>query len=112
MIYMIGGTIVGIVLGLLVFQFVPQKSLGWAVLALGAIALTFIIPVLVSILFPFDVSFVPVLSMPFGLAGLIAGIGSALKGYRPWQVWFGLAFGAIPILFWFLFAIGELLYPH
>ena len=112
MIQMIGGTIIGIIIGLLVLRFVPQKSLGWVVTGLGALALIFIIPGLIAILFPFEAMFNPAFTIPFGIAALVAGIGALQKHNRPWQVWLGLGLGAIPVLFWIAFIIAEILYPH
>lgn len=112
MIYMIGGTIVGIILGVLVVRFAPQNVLGWVVLGLGAVALAFIIPGLVAILIPGDAMFSPAVTIPLGVGCVVSGIGAVRKNYRTWQVWLGLGLGAIPILFWVAFAIGEILYPH
>jgi hypothetical protein len=112
MIFMIGGTIVGILLGILVVRFVPENVLGWVVVALGAVALIFIIPGLIAILIPGDAMFSPAVTIPLGVGCLVSGIGAVCKNHRTWQVWLGLGFGAIPILFWISFAIGELLYPH
>ncbi len=112
MFFMIGGTLLGLVLGLLLIWLVPQKALGWLVLVCGALATVFITPVLVSILFPFDVAFTPIISVPLALASLIPGLALATKHYRPWQVWLGLGLAAIPLIFWIIFAIGEILYPH
>lgn len=110
--FMIGGTILGILFGLLTPRFVSQKTLGWLVLGLGAVALALIIPVFISILIPFDLGFFPVLTLPLGIVCLISGSGSIRNSYRPWQVLLGMGLGAIPILFWIVFGIGELLYPH
>jgi hypothetical protein len=112
MAFMIIGLVVGIVLGLLLVRFVPLKALGWVVLGLGAAALVFIIPVLVSIFIPNDNMFSAIFTIPLGAACVISGIGALRKNYRTWQVWLGLALGAIPIVFWIVFGIGELVYPH
>ena len=112
MAFMIGGLFVGVILGLLLARFVPPKTLGWIVLGLGAAALVFIIPVLVSILIPGDTMFSAVFTVPLGAACVISGIGALRKNYRAWQVWLGLGLGAIPIVFWIVFGIGELVYPH
>ncbi len=112
MIYMIGGTIVGIILGLLVAWFVPQNLLGWVVLGLGAVALAFIIPGLVAILIPGDAMFSPAVTIPLGVGCVVSGIGAVRKNYHPWQVWLGLGLGTIPVLFWIVFAISEILFPH
>lgn len=110
MAFMIIGLIVGIILGLLFTRFVPLKALGWVVLGLGAAALAFIIPVLVSIVIPGDPKFTAVSSIPLGIACIISGIGALRKNYRTWQVWLGLGLAAIPILFWIAFGIGQLIY--
>jgi hypothetical protein len=112
MIFMIGGTLVGILLGWLIVKFVPQKALGWMVLGLGALALAFITPGLVSILTSSDTAFSPVVTIPLGISCLVSGLGAVRKNERPWQVWLGLGLGAIPLLFWVAFIIGEILYPH
>ena len=112
MAFMIGGLIVGVILGLLLVRFVPLKTLGWVVLGLGAAALVFIIPVFVSIFNPNDNMFSAVFTIPLGAACVISGIGALRKNYRAWQVWLGLGLAAIPIVFWIVFAIGELVYPH
>jgi hypothetical protein len=112
MIFMIGGTLVGIILGVLVIRFVSQNALGWVVLGFGALALAFIIPGLLSILFPFDAMFNPAFTIPLGVASLVAGIAALRKNIHPWQIWLGLGLGAIPLLFWIAFGIGEILYPH
>jgi len=109
---MIIGLTVGIILGFLIARFVPLKVLGWLVLGLGAAALVFIFPVLVSILVPGDTMFSAVFTIPLGAACVIAGIAALRKNYRKWQVWLGLGLGAIPVLFWIAFGIGELIYPH
>ena len=112
MIFMIGGTIVGIILGMLVVRFVPLKVLGWVVVGLGAVALAFIIPGLIAILIPGDAMFSPAVTIPLSVGCVVSGIGAVRKNYRPWQVWLGLGLGIIPLLFWIVFAIGEILFPH
>ncbi|MBI3172609.1 MAG: hypothetical protein HYZ25_02745 [Chloroflexi bacterium] len=112
MIFIIGGTLVGILLGMLIVRFVPQNVLGWVVMGLGAVALIFILPGLVAILIPSDAMFSPAITIPLGVGCVVAGIGAVRKNYRTWQVWFGLALGSIPLLFWIAFSIGEILYPH
>jgi hypothetical protein len=112
MIFILGGTLVGILLGMLVLRFVPQNVLGWVVLGLGALALVFILPGLVAILIPSDAMFSPALTIPLSVAGVFAGIGAVRRNYRTWPVWLGLALGSIPLLFWIAFSIGEVLYPH
>ena len=112
MIFMFGGTIVGIILGVLVGRFVPQKVLGWVVIGMGVMALVFIIPGLVSILIPCDTTFSPAFTIPLGVGCVVSGIGAVRKHDRTWQVWLGLGLGAIPVLFWLAFAIGEIIYPH
>ena len=112
MIFVIGGTIVGIILGMLIVRFVPQKFIGWVVLGLGMVALVFIIPGLVSILIPGDAMFSPVFTIPLGVCCVVSGIGAIRKNYRTWQVWLGLSLGSIPVLFWIAFFIGENLFPH
>jgi hypothetical protein len=110
MIFMIGGTVVGIILGVLIVRFVPQPVLGWVVLGLGVLALLFIIPGLLAIVMPRDATFSPALTIPLGVACVVAGIGAVRKHYRTWQVWLGLALGSVPVLFWLAFVVGELLY--
>ena len=112
MIFMIGGIIIGIIIGVLVVRFVPQNALGWVVVGLGAMALVFIIPGLVTILIPGDTMFSPAFTIPLGVGGLVSGLGAVRKNYRTWQVWLGLGLSLIPVLFWIAFAIGEILYPH
>jgi hypothetical protein len=112
MIFMIGGILVGIIIGMLIVQFVPQNVLGWVVIGLGAVAFVFIIPVFVAILTHSDTTFSPVISIPLGVGCVISGISAVRKNYRTWQVWLGLGLGSIPVLFWIAFAIGEILYPH
>jgi len=112
MIYMIGGTILGIILGWLIVRFVPQNILGWVVLGLGLVALVFIIPGLVAILIPGDAMFSPVFTIPLGVCCVVSGIAALLKKFRTWQVWLGLGLGSIPVLFWIAFILGEILFPH
>ena len=112
MIFMIGGIIIGIIIGVLVVRFVPQNALGWVVVGLGAIALVFIIPGLVAILIPGDAMLSPAFTIPLGVGCVVSGIGAVRKNNRTWQVWLGLGLGSIPVLFWIAFAIGEVLYPH
>ena len=83
MIFMIGGIIVGILLGILVVRFVPKNVLGWVVVGLGAVALAFIIPGLVAILIPGDAMFSPAFSIPLGVGCVVSGIGAVRKNYRP-----------------------------
>jgi len=112
MLYMIGGIIVGITLGLLVVQFVPQNVLGWVVVGLGIVALVFIIPGLVAIVIPSDAMFSPAFTIPLAVGCVVSGISAVRKNYRTWQAWLGLGLGSIPILFWMFFSLGEILYPH
>ena len=112
MFYMISGIIIGLILGVLVVQFVPHNLLGWVVLGLGIMAFAFILPVFVAILTHNDTTFSPVISIPLGVGCVISGISAVRKNYRTWQVWLGLGLGSIPVLFWITFAIGEILYPH
>ncbi len=112
MIFMFGGMIIGIILGVLVVRFVPQNMLGWVVIGLGTIALVFIIPGLVALLIPGDAMISPAITIPLGVGCVVSGIGALRKNYRTWQVWLGLGLGSIPILFWIVFSIGEILYPH
>jgi hypothetical protein len=112
MIFILGGTLIGILLGMLVVRFVPPNVLGWVVMGLGAVALVFIIPGLVAILIPGDAAFSPALTIPLGVGSVVSGIGAVRKNYRTWPVWLGLALGSIPLLFWIAFFIGEILYPH
>jgi hypothetical protein len=112
MVFMIGGIIVGTLLGVLLVWFVPKNALGWVVLGLGAVALAFILPGLVSILIPGDAMFSPAFSIPLGVASVVASVGALLKKHRTWQVWLGLGLGFIPFLFWVVFAIGEIIFPH
>ncbi len=112
MIYMLGGSLVGLLLGVLVVWLAPPKVLGWSVVGLGAVALVAIAPGLLAILIPGEGSFSPAFSIPLGIGGVVAGLGAVRKHYRTWQVWVGLGLGSIPVLFWTLFAIGEILYPH
>ena len=106
------GIIIGFIIGLLVVRFVNQNALGWVVIILGAIALVFIIPGLISILIPGDATFNPAFTIPLGVGSIVSGIGAVRKNVRTWQIWLGLGLGSIPVLFWLMFAIGELLYPH
>ncbi len=110
--FMIGGILVGIIIGVLVVRFVPQNVLGWVVVGLGAVAFVFIIPVFVAILSHSDTTFFPVFSIPLSVSCVISGIGAVRKNYRTWQVWLGLGLGSIPVLFWIVFGIGEILSPH
>ena len=112
MIFIIGGTIFGIILGVLVVRFVPQNVLGWAVIGLGAVALVFIIPGLVAVLISGDTMFSPAFSIPLGVGCVVSGIGAVRRNCRTWQVWLGLGLGSIPVLFWMAFSIGEIFYPH
>jgi hypothetical protein len=112
MAYILSGTIFGGIFGLLALRFVPQKFLAWVALVAGVGALVFILPVFVTMFIPGDVSFIPVMSIPLALICLLTGIGIARQGDHRWQVWLGIALGAIPILFWLAFGLGELLYPH
>jgi hypothetical protein len=112
MIFMIGGTILGIILGLLIVRFVPQNILGWVVLGLGVVGLVFIIPGLAAILIPGDAIFSPAFTIPLSVCCVVTGIGAIRKNFRTWQVWLGLGLGSIPVLFWIAFIIGEILYPH
>jgi len=112
MLYMIGGLVVGIIIGVLVLRLVPKNALGWVVFGLGIVALVFIIPGLVAILIPGDAMFSPVFTIPFGVGCVVSGIGAVRQHYRTWQVWLGLGLGSIPILFWVVFALGEILSPH
>lgn len=114
MIFMIGGTVVGIVLGALALGFLPQKFQGWVVLGLGAVALVLILPGLLAILFSIESNpmFFPAFTIPVSAACMVSGIGAVRKNYRPWQVWLGLGMGAVPVLFWILFIMGEMLYQH
>ena len=110
--FMIGGILVGIIIGVLVVRFVPQNMLGWVVVGLGAVAFVFIIPVFVAILTHSDTTFFPVITIPLSVSCVISGIAAVRMNYRTWQVWLGLGLGSMPILFWIVFGIGEILYPH
>lgn len=112
MIFMIGGIIFGILLGVLIVRFAPQNVFGWVVFGLGALALIFIIPALVAILKPEDAMFSPIVTIPLGVGCLVSGVYAVRKNQRTWQVWLGLGLGSIPIMFWIAFVIGEILYPH
>lgn len=112
MVPMILGIILGIIIGLLVVRYVKVNALGWVVIGLGAMALILIIPGLVVILIPRNAMFNPVLTIPLGVSCVVSGIGAMRKNIRNWQVWLGLGLGSIPVLFWIVFAIGELIYPH
>lgn len=112
MFYMLSGIILGIILGVFVVQFASKNVLGWVVSGLGTVAFCFIIPVFIAILTNSDTTFLPVVSIPLSIGCVISGIGAIRKDHRTWQVWFGLGLGAIPLLFWTAFVIGELLYPH
>ncbi len=112
MIFTIGGTILGIILSLLVVRFVPQRVLGWVVLCLGAAALVFIIPGLLAILVPGDTMISPAFSIPLGVCCVVCGMSALHKNNRTWQVWLGLGLGAVPVLFWIAFGIGELIYSY
>src|SRR5512137_2996463 len=98
MIFVSGGTIVGIILGLLIVRFVPRNIIGWVVLGLGVVALAFIIPGLVALLIPGDAMFSPAVTIPLGVCCVVSGIGAIRKNYRTWQVWLGLGLGSIPVL--------------
>ena len=112
MFYMLSGIIIGIILGVLVVKFVPNNLLGWVVSGLGTVAFFFIIPIFIAILTNSDTTFLPVVSIPLSIGCVISGIGAIRKNPHTWQVWFGLGLGAIPLLFWTAFVIGEILYPH
>lgn len=47
-----------------------------------------------------------------GGAALVLGAGGLIRGDRCWQNWAGAALGALPALFWVVFAVGEFAYPH
>ena len=112
MFYMLSGIIIGIVLGVLVVQFVPHHSLGWVVIGLGLAAFVFITPVFIAMLTNSDTTFLPVVSIPLSIGCVISGVGAMRKNHHTWQGRLGLGLGTIPLLFWITFVIGELLYPH
>lgn len=112
MIFMIGGIILGVLIGVLAVRFLPQAALGWVVIGLGAIALVLIIPGLIDTPIPVDAMFSPAISIPLCVGCVVSGIGALRKRPRTWQVWLGLGLGSMPMLFWVAFSIGEILYPH
>ena len=112
MFYMLSGIIIGIVLGVLVVQFVPHNLLGWVVLGFGIVAFAFILPVFVAILTHSGTMFSSIVTIPLSIGCVVSGVGTMRKNHHTWQVWLGLGLGTIPLLFWIAFAIGELLYPH
>ena len=115
MIFVIGGTISGIVLGALALLLTSKRAalLGWLVLGFGALALLAILPSFFSIIMSADFGLNPVFSIGLGVACVIAGAGSILlKRSRSWQVWLGLGLGLIPVLFWKVFILAEILFPH
>ena len=112
MIFVTGATIVGVILGALIVQFVARNVLEWLVLVLGAASLFFIIPGLVAIWISGDTMLSPAVSIPLAVVCLVCGIGAVLKSYRTWRVWLGIGLAAIPSLLWIVFAIGGVRYPH
>jgi hypothetical protein len=112
MFFMLSGIIIGIILGVLVVKFVPHNLLGWVVIGLGLLAFAFILPVFIAILNHSGTTFLSIVSIPLSIGCVISGIGTLRKNHHTWQVWLGLGFGIIPLLFWIAFVIGELLYPH
>ena len=51
-------------------------------------------------------------SMAFGLVGLASGIYAAVRRDRSWRMWVGLVTGGLVAMFWLLFVVGELVFPH
>lgn len=52
------------------------------------------------------------ISMTLGLVGVAAGSYAVFHQDRRWQVWVGLVTSGLVGLFWVIFAVGELVYPH
>lgn len=46
------------------------------------------------------------------IATLILSIKAFASGERSWGVWLALAFSGLSVLFWTMFIVGELLFPH
>lgn len=83
----------------------PSRTL----LGLGIAALVlFVVGILGFIDVPFAA--IPALALPF--TGLVFGVGRVLQGDRDRLSLLGLALAAVPGLFWIVFAISELLFPH
>jgi hypothetical protein len=112
MFVMLIGIILGVILGVVIVRFASRKTIGWLALSLGALAFLSILPVFIAILAQTDTGFFPVVSIPLSIACVISGVDAIRKHHRPWQVWTGVALGIIPLLFWIVFAVGEVIYPH
>lgn len=112
MFVMLIGIILGVILGLLIVRFAPRAIMDWLVAGLGLLAFIFILPVGYAIIAQTDTGFLPVASIPLSIASVIPAISAIRKQQRPWQVWAGFALGLVPLLFWIVFAVGEVIYPH
>ena len=51
-------------------------------------------------------------SMALGLIGLLSAIYALVRRDRSWRMWLGLVTGGLVVVFWLLFAVGELVFPH
>lgn len=112
MFFMLIGTVLGVIIGVLIARFAPRKTIGWVVAGLGLLAFIFVLPVGYAIIAQTDPGFIPVLSIPLGIACVIPAVDAIRKNHHPWQVWTGFGLAVIPLLFWIVFGIGELIYPH
>lgn len=80
----------------------------WAALALGMLAaVTLFAGVAGLIDTPFAV--LPAIAIPF--AGVVLGVGRVVMGDRGWKSWLGVALASVPVLFWVVFAVAELVGP-
>ena len=83
---------------------------GWWTLALGLIAAT---AFALTVWWPISSNTVGrglnLISMAFGFAAVLVGVGNLLRRDRHWPTWVGLLAGLIPAAFWIAFAVANLL---
>jgi hypothetical protein len=51
-------------------------------------------------------------TIALGLVGLVVAVYALLRRERSWRVWAGLVTSGLVMLFWLVFLIGELTWPH
>lgn len=83
---------------------------GWWTLALGLIAAT---AFALTVWWPISSNAVGrglnLISIAFGFAAVLVGIGNLIRRDRHWPTWVGLLAGLIPAVFWIAFAAANLL---
>ena len=50
--------------------------------------------------------------MALGLVGLVSAIYAMVRRDRSWRMWVGLVTAGLVAMFWLMFVVGELIFPH